>query len=672
MNDAGGRVDIVGLPEGMAERIRLMQGPILVLGASGFVGANLVRRIRSVRDDVVGTASRLPAWRLQDCSPETVREVDVLVLEDVRALLDIVRPRTVLNCIAYGAYSFQTDPEIIYRTNFLATEQLLRELQHRDIAAYVHAGSSSEYGLNSAGPRESDALIPNSDYAVSKAATASLLRYYGTSHAMPCVNLRLYSVYGPLEDPSRLIPTLVGRGLRGDLPELVAPDVSRDFVYVDDVVDAFVCAAIRLRPEMFGMSLNIGTGKKTTIAELANVACDTFDLDVEPQFTMVSRDWDVTDWYADAISARELIGWKAETPLSEGLLLTAAWLESLGDRIEYISAGKEFAVDSEYSVSAVIACYRDAQAIPIMHARLTDTFRALGIDYEIIFVNDNSPDESERVIAEISSRDVHTVGISHSRNFGSQAAFLSGMGLATRRACVLLDGDLQDPPELISEFHQRWKEGYEVVFGRRVDREAPWFMRHAYRAFYRLFAKMAPFEVPRDAGDFSLMDRPVVDHLLRFPERDLFLRGLRAYAGFRQTGVDYVRPERMFGVSTNSVGKNLGWAKRGILSVSNVPLNLVTLGGGLLSIASILIALIVIVLKVVAPTIAPAGFTTVIVAILVLGSLNLFAIGVVGEYVGRTFEESKRRPRFIRRAIIRNGEIRSIASGGAEAQQLDS
>ena len=211
-----------------------------------------------------------------------------------------------------------------------------------------------------------------------------------------------------------------------------------------------------------------------------------------------------------------------------------------------------------------------------------------------------------------------------------------------------------------------------MVFGRRVDREAPWFMRHAYRAFYRLFAKMAPFEVPRDAGDFSLMDRPVVDHLLRFPERDLFLRGLRAYAGFRQTGVDYVRPERMFGVSTNSVGKNLGWAKRGILSVSNVPLNLVTLGGGLLSIASILIALIVIVLKVVAPTIAPAGFTTVIVAILVLGSLNLFAIGVVGEYVGRTFEESKRRPRFIRRAIIRNGEIRSIASGGAEAQQLDS
>jgi nucleoside-diphosphate-sugar epimerase/glycosyltransferase involved in cell wall biosynthesis len=672
MNGCDRKAEEANFNAGMPERIRLLQGPILVLGASGFVGANLLRSIRAVRADVVGTASRLPAWRLQDCSPETVREVDVLVLEDLQALLDSVRPRTVLNCIAYGAYSFQTDPEIIYRTNFLATAQLLRELQNRGIAAYVQAGSSSEYGLNSAGPLEADALVPNSDYAVSKAATASLIRYYGSSHSMPCLNLRLYSVYGPLEDPSRLIPTLVGHGLKGGLPEFVAPDISRDFVYVDDVVDAFVCAATRLRPEIFGMSFNIGTGRKTTIGELAQTARDAFSVEAKPQFTMANRSWDVADWYADPTAAREFLGWEASTPLSEGLSKTAEWLESLGDRIEYITAGKEFAVDNEYSVSAVIACYRDAEAIPIMHARLTETFRSLGIDYEIIFVNDNSPDDSERVIAEITSRDVHTVGVSHSRNFGSQAAFLSGMGIATRRACVLLDGDLQDPPELIIGFHQRWKEGYQVVYGRRVDREAPWFMRHAYRAFYRLFAKLAQFEVPRDAGDFSLMDRPVVDHLLQFPERDLFLRGLRAYAGFRQTGVDYVRPERMFGVSTNNVRKNLGWAKRGILSVSNVPLNLVTLGGGILLAASVFLAVLVISLKVIAPSIAPAGFTTVIVAILILGSLNLFAIGIVGEYVGRTFEETKRRPRFIRRAIIRNGEIRTIVAGGTEAQHHDS
>ena len=665
----GGERTDADFPPGLAERIRLMQGPILVLGASGFVGANVLHRIRAVRADVVGTASRLPAWRLQGCDPDGVREVDVLVLEDLRSLLDDVRPRTVLNCIAYGAYSFQTDAEIIYRTNFIATEQLLRELRYRDIAAYVHAGSSSEYGLNSAGPNESDDLVPNSDYAVSKAATASLVRFYGTTHAMPCVNLRLYSVYGPLEDPSRLIPTLVGRGLQGEFPEFVAHDISRDFVFVDDVVDAFVCGAIRLRPEHFGASFNIGSGHKTTIGDLAETARQTFTIDATPHFTMPNRRWDVPDWYADASAAREVLGWEAVTSLPAGLLKTAEWLEALGDRIEYISSGKEFAVDSEYSVSAIVACYRDADAIPYMHERLTATFRALGIDYEIIFVNDNSPDVSERVIAEISARDVRTVGISHSRNFGSQAAFLSGMELATRRACVLLDGDLQDPPELIAEFHQQWKEGYDVVYGRRVDREAPWVMRHAYRAFYWVFAKMAPFEIPRDAGDFSLMDRPVVDHLLQFPERDLFLRGLRAYAGFRQTGVDYVRPERMFGVSTNNVGKNLGWAKRGILSVSNVPLNLVTLGGGVLSLLSVLLALVVIVLKIAAPSVAPAGLTTVIVAILLLGSLNLFAIGVVGEYVGRTFEETKRRPRFIRRAIIRDGEIRPIVSGGRESHR---
>ena len=218
-----------------------------------------------------------------------------------------------------------------------------------------------------------------------------------------------------------------------------------------------------------------------------------------------------------------------------------------------------------------------------MYERLKATFTKLNIDFEIIFVNDCSPDDTEEVIRDISRNDRRVVGISHSRNFGSQSAFRSGMEIATKNRCVLLDGDLQDPPELIEKFVELWRQGYDVVYGRRVKREATLFMQLAYKAFYRVFDYFSYIAIPHDAGDFSLMDKRVVKALLQFPERDLFLRGVRAFAGFKQTGVDYVRPERMFGRSTNNLLKNLDWAKKGILSFSNTPLNMMTFAGVLLA-----------------------------------------------------------------------------------------
>ena len=194
-------------PSSLAERIRRLQGPILVLGASGFVGANLMRTILGVRADVHGTTTRMPAWRLEGLPPENVSTVDLLIDSNLDALLDTIRPRTIFNCVAYGGYSFETDSQLIYRTNFNFVTRLLPRLESRSIACYVHAGSSSEYGDNASGPAEHAPLAPNSDYAVSKVAAASLIYFYGKRKHLPCANLRLYSVYGPLEDSSRLIPT---------------------------------------------------------------------------------------------------------------------------------------------------------------------------------------------------------------------------------------------------------------------------------------------------------------------------------------------------------------------------------------------------------------------------------------------------------------------------------
>src|SRR5205807_6370411 len=179
--------------------------------------------------------------------------------------------------------------------------------------------------------------------------------------------------------------------------------------------------------------------------------------------------------------------WKPRTTFAEGLRRTTDWYRALPDKDRYVQSSKRYGLDTVYSVSAVVACYKDNQAIPIMYERLKETFTRLNIDFEIIFVNDCSPDDTEEVIRKISRDDRRVIGISHSRNFGSQAAFKSGMAIASKNACVLLDGDLQDPPELIEQFVAQWREGHDVVYGRRVKREAPLLMQFAYKAFYRVF-----------------------------------------------------------------------------------------------------------------------------------------------------------------------------------------
>ena len=646
---------------GLEQKINRLQGPILVLGASGFVGANIFRMLLSIRGDVFGTATHMPTWRLEGVAETQVRVTDLLVDSNLDALLDDIRPRTVFNCIAYGAYSFETDGALIYQTNFNMTAKLVARLAKRDIACYVHAGSSSEYGDHASGPGEDELPEPNSDYSVSKVACANLLRYYGTHKKFSCANLRLYSVFGPLEDSSRLLPTLIKNGLEGNYPEFVRPDISRDFVYVDDVTEAFVDTALNLREQDYGESFNIGSGCKTTIADIAQVAKKVFAIEGEPVFKAEARAWDVSDWYANPARAKECLGWQARTRFEDGLVNMIAWYKGIENKERYHQSSKKFGLDTKYSVSAIVACYKDGQAIPIMVKRLKETFDSLRIEYEIILVNDCSPDDSEEVIRAISRNDRHVVGISHSRNFGSQAAFRSGMEIMTKNAAVLLDGDLQDPPEIIAQFVEKWREGYDVVYGKRVKREATFLMQIAYKTFYRLFDKFSYLTIPHDAGDFSLMDQRVVKNMLQFPERDLFLRGIRAFVGFKQIGVDYVRPERMFGRTTNSLGKNIGWAKKGILSYSNTPLTMLSYFGTALFGIAIALAVLQGVAKLLFPHAAPQGITSVLILVLFFGAVNLFAIGILGEYIAKIFEEVKQRPHFIRRSIIKDGDIRAAS-----------
>ena len=644
--------------------IRALRGPILVTGASGFIGVNLLQRLLKERSDVYAAVRRGKNWRLDDVNDERLVVVDLNDFASTKNMVDSLQPQTVFDCAAYGAYSFEEDGGLIYQTNFQSIVNLVGLLQGRQFGAFVHAGSSSEYGTNCSAPSEDSACEPNSHYAVSKVAVASYLQYMGKHKSFPCANLRLYAVYGPYEDTSRLIPNVLRQALAGKLPPFVDARTSRDFIHVDDVVAAFVRTATAMQPELYGQSFNIGTGTKTTIGELAATTRRIFDVTDEAEFgTMEGRAWDLAEWYADPRNAIAKLGWRPKIGLEEGLRSTAEWVMTLSDA-EHAAATKRDPNARRRSVSAIIACYKDGQAIPVMHKRLTETFKKLDINYEIIFVNDCSPDDSAQIIRDLSLIDPHVIGISHSRNFGSQMAFRSGMELCTMDGIVLLDGDLQDPPELIEQFYQRWEEGWDVIYGRRVKREMPMLWGLMYKLFYRIFARFSYIVIPHDAGDFSLMDRRVVGWLLNCPERDLFVRGLRAYVGFRQTGVDYVRPERMFGRSTNNLLKNIEWAKKGIFSFSDTPLTMLTSVGIVALALSTVAAVVTAGLKLLFPGIAAQGATTLQILILMFGSANLFAIGLVGEYVAKIMAEVKGRPRLIRAALIRNGATTELLPDG--------
>jgi dolichol-phosphate mannosyltransferase len=315
-------------------------------------------------------------------------------------------------------------------------------------------------------------------------------------------------------------------------------------------------------------------------------------------------------------------------------------------------------------ISAVIACYNELGSIPEMHARLTAALSALPYDYELIFVENGSQDDSRAVLSQLAERDSHVVVVVLSRNFGSQAAFSSGLEHATGDCAVLLDGDLQDPPEVIPELVAKWAEGYAVVYGERVKRKASWPLRIAYKAFYRIFSRLSYLTIPVDAGDFGLIDRRVIEVINSMPEVDRFLRGLRAWAGFRQCCVAYHRAERHAGKSTNSIVGLFSWAVRGLVSFSFAPLQLISL------VAVCVIALtgvgmvIYMVLAFVTPP-APRGFETVLISVLFLGAVQLLCLSIIGAYLGQIFQEVKRRPKYVVDCVIHH------ATAGAGADERD-
>jgi dolichol-phosphate mannosyltransferase len=304
-------------------------------------------------------------------------------------------------------------------------------------------------------------------------------------------------------------------------------------------------------------------------------------------------------------------------------------------------------------ISAVIPCYNEEGNIVAMYERLTAVLSQITSAYEIIFVNNGSYDGSARIFDALAASDWHVSVVTLSRNFGSQGAYTTGMEHALGDCAILLDGDIQDPPELIPTLVQRWLQGYDVVYGERVRRKGSLPRRIGYKLFYRLFRRLSYIDIPVDAGDFSLIDRAALDVINAMPERDRFIRGLRAWAGFNQVGVPYVRQERHAGRTTNSFIDLFRWAGRGLVSFSYAPLELISYLAACMVVLTGIALLVYTALYFIFPD-TPRGFQTIIVIVLFLGAVQLLCLSIIGVYLGKVFEEVKGRPSYVVQRIQNN------------------
>ena len=297
-------------------------------------------------------------------------------------------------------------------------------------------------------------------------------------------------------------------------------------------------------------------------------------------------------------------------------------------------------------LSVVVPLYNEQESLPGLHARLVVVLTALGLSRELIYVDDGSTDATPLLLESLCATDSRVGVLTLSRNFGHQAAVSAGLQHARGDAVVVLDGDGQDPPELISELVMRWRAGAEVVYAVRRRRREGIIKQLCYKGFYRLLRASSEVEIPLDAGDFGLMDRKVVEALRALPERARFVRGLRSYVGFRQEAIAYDRPARTAGRPKFTARKLLGLAADGLVSFSGAPLRLVT-GLGLTT-AALALGLIGWVLADACWNhTAPQGWASILAAVLFMGAVQLLALGIIGEYLRLIFIESKQRPSYV-------------------------
>lgn len=314
---------------------------------------------------------------------------------------------------------------------------------------------------------------------------------------------------------------------------------------------------------------------------------------------------------------------------------------------------------SSIQYSIIVPMYNEEEVIATTFGRLKEVMDTTGETYELIFVNDGSKDSSVAIISELAKQHNEIVLIDFSRNFGHQVAITAGMDYAKGNAVIIIDADLQDPPEIMLEMIKKWKQGFEVVYGKRIKRKGEtWFKKSTAKLFYRLLRSLTNVDVPTDTGDFRLIDRKVCDVLKGLKEKNRFIRGLISWIGFKQTSVEFVREERFAGVTKYPLKRMVKFALDGITSFSYKPLRIATYIGFIISFFSFLYLVIIVFQRLFTDT-TTAGWTSIVAINLLFNGIILILLGVIGEYIGRIYDESKDRPLYIVREVVSSNNNKS-------------
>jgi|SRR5579859_312741 len=325
------------------------------------------------------------------------------------------------------------------------------------------------------------------------------------------------------------------------------------------------------------------------------------------------------------------------------------------------------------SISVAIPVYNEEAVVPELLRRTSSVLDDLpGGPHQIVLVDDGSSDRTLELLEEAAEKDSRLLIIALSRNFGHQTALGAGLDYVSGDVAVLMDGDLQDPPEAITHLVDSYRQGYDVVYVHRVNRKEAWWLRACYYFFYRLLALLSSIQLPLDSGDFGLMSRRVIEEIRKMPEHHRYLRGMRTWVGFRQIGIPIERAARRAGRTKYSPLRLLKLASDGIFAFSIVPLRAATIFGAIATTLSILYAIYALYVKFWLH--APQGFTALILIITFLSGVNLFFLGIIGEYVGRIYEEAKARPHYVVRKIVgqRSFSNRALPPTLAEAVGIQS
>jgi dolichol-phosphate mannosyltransferase len=573
----------------------------------------------------------------------------------------------------------QSDSKTLFDEIVEGTKKALLFAEQAGVKSFINISSGAVYQLNQKqiGLTEDSPLVtkldnPKNTYAVAKISSEHLVYLASYNAGIKVTTLRCFCFAGAYLEPTHFaIGEFVQKALKNeDIMVQAGGGIYRSYLSSTDlaqqIFEILIVSSIRASNyEVY----NLGSDNAISLPDLAHKVVEV--LGSESKVTTPNISSVDVNYYVPSTNKLDRILGKSAKLLDTIIREAAEYYRSLTvkaelvkDPAEYYSKVSQTEIFTQRtSLSVIVACYNDEQAIPIMAERLVMVLSKCNLDYEIIFVSNGSNDNSIQVIQELSAQNRRISGVTHSRSFEqtSQASFLNGMELSSKQACVLLDGDLQDPPEMIEDFVAKWQEGYDIVYGVRHKREAPLFVQIGSKIFYRLFDKLSTIRMPHDAGDFSLIDRRAVDWMLATHEHDVLIRGMRAYVGFKHIGVKYFRPERMFGNSSNNFFKLIMWLKKGIFSYSRRPLDWMTTAGFGLVALSILLAIIQVLIRLFYPSATPHGLTTIMLLIMFFGSFSILAISILGEYIAKIVEETKKRPIYIRDLRIKDGEIKKIS-----------